>query len=227
MCVVVAVSGRGLRSPRFPSEAGSAEKNSFALSAGETAVGDVRPETGRRGAYLVRELVGVTLVDRLGGEEEGGTVLGSHRSCVMMRERGGVTVSDAAIETGASAATGFGQRNAWVPPSGGRSCGVLRDRTREDSAVSIARVSPRGTHALDRGIHASPDARRARFGGDAPEIRDGTIAIALRAFQSPRIGQAGDAPWPLRATKTPTRRWKQWSGTARIRARTFRRWVKV
>ena len=40
-----------------------------------------RPETGRRGTYLVRELVGVTLVDRLGGEEEGGTVLGSHRSC--------------------------------------------------------------------------------------------------------------------------------------------------
>ena len=31
--------------------------------------------------HLVRELVGVTLVDRLGGEEEGGTVLGSHRSC--------------------------------------------------------------------------------------------------------------------------------------------------
>ena len=32
-----------------------------------------RPETGRRGTYLVRELVGVTLVDRLGGEEEGDT----------------------------------------------------------------------------------------------------------------------------------------------------------
>ena len=51
--------------------------------------GGGRPETGRRGAYLVRELVGVTLVDRLGGEEEGGTVLGSHRSCVMMREGAG------------------------------------------------------------------------------------------------------------------------------------------
>ena len=77
MCVVVAVSGRELRSPRFPSEAGSAEKNSFAVCRGD---GGGRPETGRRGAYLVRELVGVTLVDRLGGEEEGGTVLGSHRS---------------------------------------------------------------------------------------------------------------------------------------------------
>ena len=136
-----------------------------------------------------------------------------------------MTVSDAAIETGAFAATGFGQRNAWVPPSGGRPCGSRGDRAREDSAVSMPRVSTRGTHALDRGIHASPNARRARFGGDAPEISDAQIAIAL--FQSPRIGQAGDAPWPLRATKTPTRRWRRWSGTARIRARTFRRWVKV
>lgn len=32
----------------------------------------------RSGAHLVRELVGVTLVDGLGGEEEGGTVLGRH-----------------------------------------------------------------------------------------------------------------------------------------------------
>ena len=34
-----------------------------------------------RAAHLVRELVGVTLVDGLGGEEEGGTVLGRHCRC--------------------------------------------------------------------------------------------------------------------------------------------------
>ena len=39
--------------------------------------------------HLVRELVGVTLVDRLGGEEESGTVLGSHLRRVRWSRRGG------------------------------------------------------------------------------------------------------------------------------------------
>ena len=57
----------------------------------ERTIGDARKSDGRERCastkstrrrfaytYLVRGLVGVTLVDRLGGEEEGRTVLGSH-----------------------------------------------------------------------------------------------------------------------------------------------------
>ena len=42
----------------------------------------------RSGAHLVRELVGVTLVDGLGGEEEGGTVLGRHGAAEETEGRG-------------------------------------------------------------------------------------------------------------------------------------------
>ena len=77
------------------------------------------PEAGRGETHLVGELVGVTLVDRLGGEEEGGTVLGSHRSC---RTGGRVARGRSATTIGACApaATGFGQDDAWWPPSGRR-----------------------------------------------------------------------------------------------------------
>ena len=42
----------------------------------------------RSGAHLVRELVGVTLVDGLGGEVEGGTVLGRHGAAEETEGRG-------------------------------------------------------------------------------------------------------------------------------------------
>ena len=47
----------------------------------------------RSGAHLVRELVGVTLVDGLGGEVEGGTVLGRHGAAEETEGEGFAAVS--------------------------------------------------------------------------------------------------------------------------------------
>lgn len=59
-------------------DAGGGKKH--AGSAAHAAKKALRSDT-----HLVRELVGVTLVDGLGGEEESGTVLGSHCTCVGRR----------------------------------------------------------------------------------------------------------------------------------------------
>ena len=181
------------------------------------------PEAGRGETHLVGELVGVTLVDRLGGEEEGGTVLGSHRSCrTGGREARGRSATT--IGACAPAATGFGQDDAWWPPSGRR---------------------PTIPEACDSRVHAGFDGvgnswnRRAGRSGDGAVEPPGARAVRAAAaeirrenpprsrFSKPRIRRAGEAPWPPRAREGRGRRSGRVRDALRARTLTLRKWVKV
>ena len=181
------------------------------------------PEAGRGETHLVGELVGVTLVDRLGGEEEGGTVLGSHRSCWTSgregRGRSATTIGGCALQP---------QGSGWTTLGGRRQGGVRRAprrATRAFAPVSMA-LGTRGTAArVDRATARSNPPGRARFA--RPRRRSDVKIHRDRRFSKPRIRRAGEAPWPPRAREGRGRRPGRGRDALRARTLTFRKWVKV
>ena len=210
--------------PDFSWEACSAEKKS-SVRCRRTACGGrgSGPEAGRDGTHLVGELVGVTLVDRLGGEEEGGTVLGSHRSCWTSgregRGRSATTIGGCALQP---------QGSGWTTLGGRRQGGVRRAprrATRAFAPVSMA-LGTRGTAArVDRATARSNPPGRARFA--RPRRRSDVKIHRDRRFSKPRIRRAGEAPWPPRAREGRGRRPGRGRDALRARTLTFRKWVKV
>ena len=209
--------------PDFSWEACSAEKKS-SVRCRRTACGGrgSGPEAGRDGTHLVGELVGVTLVDRLGGEEEGGTVLGSHRSCWTSgregRGRSATTIGGCALQP---------QGSGWTTLGGRRQGGVRRPRGERLARSRRFRwrwevvEPPRESIGRRRGRTPRARARFAR-----PRRRSDVKINRDRRFSKPRIRRAGEAPWPPRARARRGRRPGR-GRDARGLGRTFRKWVKV
>ena len=115
----------------------------FAIPSGEKATVRVERERPNRQVaitHLVRELVGVTLVDRLGGEEESGTVLGSHLRGGRWSRTGGAGQSPGdAMARGNSHHHHLRDRNEKRDRAR-RRAGVARPRAARAGSASTARA---------------------------------------------------------------------------------------
>ena len=123
-----------------------------------------------RAAHLVRELVGVTLVDGLGGEEEGGTVLGRHCRCCGAGDGGWgrqAARKTEAREVPASHAKRRRREKRCRNPASSRTPGNVSRRPRDpaDARASTPRVA--------RGVARERDGPRDARSRDGRSSEDG------------------------------------------------------